>query len=734
MNSAQSMKADVLRRLHRLRGSIRRQLALEAVARLLVVICSLSALSLLVDWRLNLSWPARQVILVVSVIVLSYFLARYLVSPLLAKWHALDIASALDCIGHDQAPNRIRIAPRVATILQLADGPRDNQTMSDALAKLAVHRSFEEFTRIDLTHRLNSNRRRVSWLALTVATLIPLALALARPDVMQLWGRRMFLGSQETWPRTTTLIVVGAKDGRLFVPRGEPTPMEIEVADKVGVTKRLRMRLVFDDGRSDVVTLLRDDAGRFTHELPGLVVSAKIIVWGGDGRLGPVSIQPTNRPHLLDAQVNYQHPWDREPRTHGLLRGDGALSLLPKTEVTLRLVADVPILELAAQWNLDPPPKLHQIDEHEFVATWLHMADTQLKLRLTSDESGLVSHERTVSIGLKKDRVPSVSLTVEGLGRRITPLATVPLHVLARDDYGVQTVDLHLSTDRFQATTNSLDKSPKEEFDDSRVTDESISGESRDNSSKTELLSAPSQIRLFGPERPTTERLVERIHRYDVEPIELQPGDSLRFHATVSDACYIGVQSGRSTAVTLRIVNADELFREILLRQQQLRAKLRHATSIAIDLRDELATAELPEAANDILRRHRIVQRASITVQRGLNESTIELELNRLGSEETTDLIRTQVVDRLDTFNSTLMVSQRRTLEQLRDSAELSHEATQRQAEIVAEMERILARMARWDSFIDVVNQLDTVIKIQHALRAQTQEMLRGDEESIFDD
>jgi cell fate (sporulation/competence/biofilm development) regulator YmcA (YheA/YmcA/DUF963 family) len=56
-----------------------------------------------------------------------------------------------------------------------------------------------------------------------------------------------------------------------------------------------------------------------------------------------------------------------------------------------------------------------------------------------------------------------------------------------------------------------------------------------------------------------------------------------------------------------------------------------------------------------------------------------------------------------------------------------------RQDEILKSMDQILNNMAQWDSFIDVVNQLNAVIKLEQLVKEKTEELKKKQVNSIFD-
>ena len=204
--------------------------------------------------------------------------------------------------------------------------------------------------------------------------------------------------------------------------------------------------------------------------------------------------------------------------------------------------------------------------------------------------------------------------------------------------------------------------------------------------------------------------------------------------AEATDDCYTGAQTSRSRTLAFRIVSRTELFREILLKQQQLRARLRKATEQAERLRQSLRSASLPDDADELLRRHNLIQREVWQVMHGIEDSATEMRLNRLGGAETHEIIARTVIAPLERLHDDLLTRQRQGLESVRQpAAETQDQLAGRQQEIVEAMSKVLKSMSQWDSFIDVVNQLTEVINLENLVRNKTEELKKKQFDSIFD-
>jgi hypothetical protein len=309
-----------------------------------------------------------------------------------------------------------------------------------------------------------------------------------------------------------------------------------------------------------------------------------------------------------------------------------------------------------------------------------------------------------------------VSLRHEGVRQRVTAVATIPLEVVVRDDFGVRSVGL----------TTRIDRGERPSADEV--------GPSTEEAADTPSPPNEQSTVLYGPEDPAGETAVTRSHTLAADPWKLAVGDLISVTARGQDNCYTGFQEAESRRLVFRVVAAEELFREILLRQQEARARFRKAEEQAEELDHALATAELPGDAPDLLRRHRLVQREVWQVRRNLEESAEEMRLNQLGGQEADELIRRNVLEPMGRLHDQLMTRQRQALEAVtQGEPREADELAGRQREIVDAMKGLLKSMAQWDSFIDVVNQLNAIIKIEEGVHRETESLREGEVETIFE-
>jgi hypothetical protein len=227
---------------------------------------------------------------------------------------------------------------------------------------------------------------------------------------------------------------------------------------------------------------------------------------------------------------------------------------------------------------------------------------------------------------------------------------------------------------------------------------------------------------------------IQQSHLLEVPSLKLPAGSILQVTAAATDACYLGPQTGSSRVVTFRVVPPEELFREILLRQQGERAKFRKQIEEAQKIHDALVAVTTPEQASALARQHRAVQREVSRIAVSLAESVTEMKYNQLGGPEAWDLMDKNVLAPLKKLTDEAMAQQRDALDALKgDSAAAITDAAQRQEKIVATMQEILKQMSQWDSFVDVLNQLNEIIKLENAVHQSTNQLKKKQTEGIFD-
>jgi hypothetical protein len=703
-------------RLQTLRAQVRFRLWLDLAARLFVGLAALAFVSFTLDWAFELSRGARVAYIVLACGLVAWTAVKAVVAVMRLRLEPIELAAELDKAR--RLPASQWIAPRVATVLQLSDARSREATFSAPMVDRAVRSSSQALEGIDFSRRLDERQVRQSFVLLGAAIVAPLLFAAILPgELSSLSARRWLLGSNVGWPRDTSIDVLGLSDGRLIVPRGEPASLRVVVRDRHAPTELVWIRITAPDTPPETATMVRFAAGDFRYELPPQQQAVAAEFWGGDRRVGPIDIVPVDRPRIARLSLVYQHPRDKTPQTYSFSGEEGNIRLLKETKAELTLSANVDVATLdvsadgVATAGGPSTPKFERIDDRTFRAKWIHQGPLQLKVGMVGRDSQLASRPEPIAIGFKEDRPPRVTLTHSGVGARIAPSAIIPFKVAVRDDFAVARTALD-----FKFVPNTAAAAEATEGQRPKV---------------PEL--APVVL-LDGKKGGPLEPTFDGEHEWDLESLKLVPGDTVSAIAEATDDCYTGPQTSRSRTLTFRVVSRNELFREILLKQQQLRARLRKATEQAELLRQSIVSASLPDDGEELLRRHNLIQREVWQVMHGIEDSATEMRLNRLGGAETHEIINRTVIAPLERLHDDTLTRQRQGLESVKQpGADTQEQLASREHEIVDELSRILKNMSQWDSFIDVVNQLTEVINLENLVRNKTEDLKKKQFDSIFD-
>lgn len=725
-------------RLARLRKRLALQSALESLVDAAVVLVVIAGVLVLCDWLWRPGVSVRLAVLaVVGPIVLSVLGARAY-----RRWRSTRI----DDLGLAMTLDRFRpgTGQRVADILQLPGLLGEpSGSASPSMVRLAVRRATEALSASDWYLLWNRGRTLSRLAGLLGCLVVPVAFILVAPDAARLSFDRWLLGSSERWPQQTYLSVVGLGDGdRLLAPRDEPFAVEVR-SDLPEIERRgnrwslpgrgesLLLRREPGSSRPPESVAVREwlsgrggrrdgqmtavEPSRFRFEFPPSDESTTFRLSGGDDWLGPIAIERVDRPTLDGIRLRVREPnapdgafrTIEDPRQHP--------TFLPDTEIELTLSASEPIDSMTVEANPGAIPSLDRVDERTFSARWTLDEATTLEIRLTSESTGLQSRPAFLSIGLLKDREPRVSLRALGVGARVTPVATIPLSLAATDDFGLAALRLHL--DRTDPV--------REDDDEDRA----------DPASRTTRETVPIALASGGDRA-----VLDHQARHDVELLTRPPavGTTLRMIAEADDASTRGTQTGRSGTLQFQVVSPDELFYDILIRQRAERAKFLTALEAVEGQGPALADESDRDAYLGAVRVLHTNSRQLDQIANRITDTLQEMKLNQIGSPKSHRLLQEGVIDPIRALDSGLIAELRGVLQSLgggTPKAGADPEAARSlHTEVVEEMKAILEQMSQWESFIDVVNQVAEVIKMQQSILDATEQVQDSRTEEIFDE
>ena len=715
--------------LARTRRRVRLQMALEFALVAASGAVALGVALVALDYWLRFGLTTRQVLGRAGLAGLLFGLGGLVLARLRA--------GRLDDIGLALLLDRVRpgTGQQVADVLQLPAQIDDERSgASPALVRLAVHRASDALAAVDWRSHWNARRTLVRLAGLLAVLAVPTAFVLAAPGAARLSWDRWLLGSTERWPQRTYLSVVGLGDGdRLLAPRDEPFVVDVRAdvavrqpakagfavpgrGEPAGIIAawdrpplvpdavRLRERAADGATRDGVMTAV--GAGLFRQELPPASGSTTFDLRGGDDWLGPIRVERVDRPALAETRVRVRDPGASE----GAWRDADAhqhLIFLPDTQVELTLVATEPVRAARVEAHPGAPPSVERLDPKSFVARLTLREALTMEINLVSESTGLASKPSFLSLGLLKDRDPRAILRAQGVGGHVTPVATIPLTMAANDDIGLAALRLQVE----------------------RV----VPGEDKAEPVTTKQ-TVPIPI-AGDPTRPVP--TVEARHDVDLAASPPPIGTALRLQAEAEDRSTRGAQVGRSGTLHFQVVSPDELFYEILIRQRAERAKFLAAYEAAGKLGATLAGTPSAEDYTAAARSLHGGTRQVELIAGRIGDSLAEMKLNQVGSPKSHRLLQDGVIDPILALNAGPAAEFRTTLQALAAGSKAqgdAEKARQLHGAVLARMKAILDQMSQWESFVDVVNQVAEVIKIQQNVLKATEGARETRNQEIFDE
>jgi hypothetical protein len=717
----------VRRRLEIIRRRLRMHLLVEGVFWVVMALIAAAAASLILDRLIRFNLTTRLGLLAIVVVAIAVLAALKLVRPLLLPLDDLDLAELLN----RRSPG---VGQQISNVLQLPELLRFDPGASPSMVQAAVIECASSLDRVDLAATLNVARRRK--LLAACAALVALAAGFwaSSPQTASLWARRWLAGSTVRWPQDNYLNIVGlGDDGELLVPRGELSLLQINARPEFAAAEghwilggrgeplvvegttaptsqpppQVGVSYVLADGSKRRGNAAQFDEANFRYELPPLGDKIELSLTGGDDWLGPITIVPVDRPTAGTFEITSRRPGG-EPKTEQVGEASGQLLYLPETELQLRLIAKEPLKSAEALDKGSPVAGWQRVDERIYTLNWTMQESRALEFRLIGEQGALSSKPYFLTIGLLKDREPRVTISSHGVGRRVTPVARIPLSVRANDDFGV--ASLALDWER----TAIYEEKPKVE-------------------TKREDLEKPPRPEAELPAR--TE--INLDYELSLRERGFAPGNTLKLRGVAADACAQGSQSGNSRWLAFQVVASDELFYEILMRQREQRAKFAAALENAKAQSKALTELAQPQDALGISRAEQVIARQVWQVANQLDASLQEMTLNDLGNAQARENLQSAIIAPMRKLHADLLTRLRTAVDGLSQQSSISED---RRAEAIAisdqaveVMQSILGQMSLWESFIDVINQLKQIIDRQGQVLKSTEEIEKQRTNELFD-
>ena len=524
-------------RLAELRVAMRRSLAIRGLAGLALALLGALAVTFILDWWLRLTQGQRALVSGLALVGVGLVIWRWLVTPLSRRLPDEELALVLDnCFP--------AAADRFITAVETMASPAGKAHFSEQLLGAVLRQADEEAAKISSQTPLDRERLG-HWLAGGAGALGMVALIWACfPATMNIWFQRDVLLREVAWPQATYLTVVGFGEKPIRVMRGGTLDLVVEAHGR-RIPDSVRLEMQFTGSGRFREELSASGGGRFTRRLEGVVEPFRFWASGGDAVTPVYAVVLVEPPLLNNVKFRAVYPeyTGLTAKIFGL--GEGNLEVPVGTILELAAVSSKPLKSGRVFFGDKEIGPVTLADRTRISQRLKIVQSGRLRLAL-DDEEGFTSDSAfSYPVVALPDRAPVLRLAVSGVGERVTKVATVPLSIEARDDYGVTAMEMRFG--------------------------------------KTDFTAAGAPLGQTMPFKNVS--LPSRLARLDtiwpLETVGLQEGETVYFRVEAHDAAEVpaGGNHAESTTFALRIVSAAEILEEFQRRQKAFRTEFERLTN-----------------------------------------------------------------------------------------------------------------------------------------------------------
>ncbi len=590
--------------LDRLRQRVKRRFLLHGLGWMLAAMASLLLFHLVVDRALVLPVLVRLTLLLALLVFWVQGFRRRILYPMRRDLGLDDMALLIERNASDSHQE-------IVSALQLARSLPSNESAS--MARIVLEQAKDRLSELEESRLLRPRRTFRLWaFAMTMVLGFGTAGVLDLP-AFRVWSFRL-LGADISYPRETFLEIQipegqanleivqdqnsGTGRGPILVrlARGAELPVLVEAKGKIPDIVEVTIRSLEGSGIERTLLMSRRGANRFRLVVRRTLGNFELSARGGDDpgtRLVRVTVlPPPTVTHLLTQIIPPAYTRQETFRREG-----GLVEALPGSLIEVHLHTSIPLekgslhfqdsdlrVELVPGPGLDPDPNpetghgrpgqenpdLEPSDGERgphYMARFL-MPDKTDRYRIElKARNGLEELSKGVySLVPLPDQRPRILTFSPGASlRNLTPNATIPLRLLASDDFGLTSVDLFA---RIGERTEPI-QIPL--FDSEAVSKDTTSRDSHRPLRKLHVLRflSPSTIFPKGSEQP---REGERI-TLEIVATDIREPDS---------------QKSLTRQIALGLVDADELRRRLHSQLRSTRRQVESTKKVQLQQKEQL--------------------------------------------------------------------------------------------------------------------------------------------------
>jgi hypothetical protein len=445
------------------------------------------------------------------------------------------------------------------------------------------------------------------------------AFAAVNRSAFELGLRRVYLLSDETWPRRADIEIVGLDierisprtgelslsetlpfvDGQVKVARGTNAILRVRAnADAPRVPDYCRIYYRLADGPRGVVNMRRDGSvGDDRYQLfsfsgkpfQAILEGMQFDVVGYDHRLRNYQIEVVETPavirtvlecefpsYLADPDAGLWMPREMDYRSSGtqLPQGTNLVIRMTANKDLQRVEFVLPDSGEVTVWEVDAEAEDRRTFTYEVPSL---DASLSLEVSLYDTDNILTETPHRLFISALEDSAPRVDVYVRGIGSAVTPDVMLPAQGEIQDDYAVDRAWFEFQVNDRPARQEAIPVAPNGQVA-SRL-------DMRELRSTATSAPAPSGSSSSSNHAEASE---------PAGPLQLEPGDRLSLQIRAQDRYDLGADPniGSSPRLDLEVVTPDELLIRLDRRELAERRRFEHIIDEMLAMRDSLVRVQ----------------------------------------------------------------------------------------------------------------------------------------------
>lgn len=733
-----------------LRGQLTRWILVRGLGQWLLIAIAVLLLDMGLDRFFKMDFAQRTVMLALTAIGLGVLFFWKVIRPI---W----LRPSDDALVYEVEKKNPQLKESLLSAMQL-DRSKANKAelagVSQQLVDATIQKGFEDAAKVNFGGVLDLGQQRLNWSLFGVGLLLAALVGIgsASHPFLNTWFKRNVLLTNDQWPQETYLKVVGARDGKLRIPRGTDHRQLVQVLD-ISTVKDVLVSLEMDTstGRSTMPMKQtgKDDGTEHVFMLHNVSTGFRLRAVGGDDTTEWVDVELVEPPAISKLEIAAKLPAytgvDRQ-----ILSGPGPFAILKNSHLDVQVAANKEVVEafvVNGQNKIVLPSDGRQ--ENQFagrVPADGPLTGGEYEVRLVDAEGVQNSRRSKFKIAITMDKPPVVRASLLGISGLVVPRATVPISFQAKDEYGFAELGFDCAWINDSETDDSQTNDPENQVKRFAFATKGQPG----------FLAQPSAS-------------VNDVVALEMDTFDLPPGTTFRFMVTGKDEYPDADNTGSSQEFLLKIVTEAELRADLLRREIEQRQVFDKAYETQLTLATELqavvvrtkpadqSEADFAAAREKALvaatRAQKAIGTSAVRVADRFEEFLVEVKNNKLDEAENAIAPDQRIETRFDqriiqpirALDENLISLAARHMDHCRSLVNdpeglkaAADQADQTHQEILTQMKSILAAMNASEGFQGIINEVISIRKgtndmIKRSEAEETPEESGIDEGKIFD-